>query len=290
MIIDIHNHPYWYGYDVERYVADMDANGIDKTVLLTWVSPVSEYDPRYNAVLPDVGMPEGPINFESVIKMCKAAPDRFLPAYCPDPRAPEAIDKLLFAKKTYGIKICGELKLRMVLDDPDAVRMYKVCGKENLPVLVHLDDEWPVYEKYPRPNYWYGGGIDALERALKKCPDTIFIGHAPGFWAYISGEDEEFIPPYQDTPVKPGGKLIALLEKYPNLYCDISAGSGWKALDRDKNFTLEFLNKYQDRVCFGRDCFETWHRECLDGLGLDKEILDKIYYKNAAKLIGLDIE
>ena len=36
--------------------------------------------------------------------------------------------------------------------------------------------------------YWYGGGIDCLERLLQKCPETNFLGHAPGFWCHISDD------------------------------------------------------------------------------------------------------
>lgn len=287
MIIDVHNHPFWYGYNTKKFLEDMDKNGIDKTVLLTWISPDDEYDPKYNSVLPNVGEFEGPVSLNSVLKMVEQAPDRFIPAYCPDPRKADSIDKLLYAVDTYGVKLCGELKLRMCYDNPDAVRMFRFCGEKGLPVLVHLDDEWPVYEKYPRPNYWYGGGIEALERLIKKCPKTKIIGHAPGFWAYISGESDEFIPPYQEGKVKPNGKLVSLMRKYPNLYCDMSAGSGWRALSRDVDFTVDFLTEFQDRVCFGRDCFEVWHLDLMKSLPLDESIKNKIYHKNAKELLNL---
>ena len=31
MMIDAHNHPYWFGMTADKMVADMDAEGIDKT-------------------------------------------------------------------------------------------------------------------------------------------------------------------------------------------------------------------------------------------------------------------
>ncbi len=290
MIIDVHNHPYWYGYSTEEYIKNMDECKIDVTCLLTWESPEDEYDPKYNAVLPDVGKVGGPINLESCLKLRNHAKDRFVLGYAPDPRKEDCIDKLLFAKKTYGVKLYGELKLRMAYDNLDAIRAFRVCGKENLPVLVHLDDEWHAYDRYPRPNYWYGGGIYALERVLKRCPDTAIVGHAPAFWAYISGEEEEFIPPYRTTPVVKGGKLIQLLDDYPNLYCDISAGSGRIALTRDPEFTQEFLTKYQDRVLFGRDYYDDLHRPFIEDLRIDDTVKEKIFYKNAIKLLDLKVK
>ena len=48
MIIDAHNHPDYHGYNVENIIQDMDEQGIDKTWLLTWDVPQSEYNVRSN--------------------------------------------------------------------------------------------------------------------------------------------------------------------------------------------------------------------------------------------------
>jgi predicted TIM-barrel fold metal-dependent hydrolase len=179
--------------------------------------------------------------------------------------------------------MCGELKLRMMYDNPDAIRMYRHCGEEGLPVLVHLDYELPG-GTFPWPNYWYGGGIDALERAVALCPETNFIGHAPGFWAHISDDSKFMTESYPKGPVIPGGKIERMLDKYNNLFCDISAGSGHNALSRDLAFTKSFLLTYQDRVLFGRDYYDSVHRELLDSLGLPAQVLAKIYCGNAIRL------
>lgn len=83
-------------------------------------------------------------------------------------------------------------------DNPDALRMFRFCGEKGIPVLVHIDYEFDTGVKYPRPNWWYGGGIEALERAVKACPETDFIGHAPGFWSHISGDDLHDKEPYPE--------------------------------------------------------------------------------------------
>jgi predicted TIM-barrel fold metal-dependent hydrolase len=76
-----------------------------------------------------------------------------------------------------------------------------------------------------------------------------------------------------------------MLRKYPNLYCDISAGSGCNALSRDPEFAIKFLTEFQDRVLYARDYFDNIHQEFLNGLGLPKEVLEKIYSGNALKLV-----
>ena len=100
---------------------------------------------------------------------------------------------------------------------------------------------------------WFGGTIDNLERAMQACPDTIFIGHAPGFWREISADAADCPDVYPDGPVAMTGRLYGLFEKYPNLYADLSAGSGLTALKRDPEHALPFVRKFSDRLLFGRD-------------------------------------
>ena len=285
MIIDAHNHADWYGYNLTRTLANMDQNGIDRAWVLTWDCPASEFDPSYLKNVNVGAWENGPIQFERCLSYALARPDRFTLGYAPDPRRPDAIDRLKSAVALYGVKVCGEIKLRMTYDDPDALRLYRYCGEAGLPVTVHIDYEFPTGRDYPRPNYWYGGGIDALERALKKCPDTIFLGHAPGFWAHISGDDQFDRVPYPKGPVLPGGRVIELLNRCPNLYGDLSAGSGLNALTRDPAFGRAFVIEYQDRLLYARDYFDGAHRAWIDGQAFPQEVLNKIYCRNALRLI-----
>lgn len=260
---------------------------IDKTWLLSWECPADEYDPNQNYCIPEAG-PRGPIPFARCLSYAERAPGKFVLGYAPDPRRPEAIDQLRAAIEIYGVRVCGELKLRMMYDNPDALRMFRFCGEKGVPVTVHIDYEFNSGVRYPRPSWWYGGGIEALERAIKACPDTIFIGHAPGFWAHISGDDQYNKVAYPGGKVIPGGKLITMLRKYPNLYCDLSASSGYNALKRDPEFAREFLIEFQDRLLYARDYFDNVHQEFLNNLGLPEVVLAKIYSGNALKLVPLE--
>jgi len=283
MIIDIHNHADYHGYNAEQIVQNMDEHGIDVTCLLSWEAPTTDYDPGTKAFLSPFS--DMPVPFERCVAYKGKAPKRFLLGYMPDPRLPDSIARFKAAIKLYDIRMGGELKLRMMYDNPDGIRMYRFCGENDLPVLLHLDYELDT-GTYPWPNYWFGGGIDAFERALALCPETNFIGHAPGFWAHISGDGLYKTEAYPKAPVLPGGKVEALLEKYPNLYCDISAGSGHNALSRDYAFSQKFLETWQDRVLYGRDYYDGIHRELLEKtLSLPKEILEKIYCGNARRIL-----
>ena len=286
-IIDAHNHADWLGINFDRFLANMDAAGIAKTWLLSWVAPRDEYTPSYDRRLPGplLGLPDDPIPLRCGLAYKERAPERFTLGFAPDPRRPQAIDMLDFAVGAYGIRICGEVKLRMMVDNPDAIRLFRFCGEKRLPVTLHIDYELAAETSWPRPNYWYGGGIDALERTLQLCPDTVFIGHAPGFWAHISGDDQFDKVYYPKGRVEAGGKLPAMLRRHPNLHADLSAGSGLNALQRDPGFAGAFLDEFQDRLLFGRDSFDNQLRDYLETLGLAAAVLGKIYRGNAARLV-----
>ena len=100
------------------------------------------------------------------------------------------------------------------------------------------------------------------------------------------------------------------MDQFPNMYTEI--GAVIAELGRQPRAAKAFLTKYQDRVLFGKDSwvpeeYETYFRvlETEDeyfpyhkryhafwrmyGIGLPDDILKKIYYKNAMKLLpGLD--
>jgi len=285
-VIDAHNHADWHGHGFEAFLRNMDECGIEKTWLLTWECPEDEYDPSYNhAIGPEAG-PYGPMSLAKGLRYRDRAPERFILGYCPDPRRPDGIDRLEAAIATHGVRVCGELKLRMMYDNPDALRLFRLCGARGLPATVHIDYEFDTGGKYPRPNWWYGGGIEAFERAVAACPETAFLGHAPGFWAHISNDGQADKVAYPKGPVVPGGKLVEMMRTYPNLHCDISAGSGHNALSRDRAFTREFILEFQDRVVYGRDYFDNVHQELLNSLGLPADVLGKVYATNAERLAG----
>ncbi|NOZ22072.1 MAG: amidohydrolase family protein, partial [Planctomycetes bacterium] len=87
--------------------------------------------------------------------------------------------------------------------------------------------------------------------------------------------------------------------KYPNLYGDLSAGSGSNALARDPEHGYEFVDEFQDRllmgidICWPRGCKGPFRileflREALDEKKISQEAFDKIMGGNAVRLLGLD--
>jgi len=102
------------------------------------------------------------------------------------------------------------------------------------------------------------------------------------------------------------------MDAYPNLHGELSAGSGAGAIGRDKTFGRDFLVRRADRILFGIDAgpslatYQLYYRflETDDeyfsyspkeppgqgrwriyGLFLPDEALEKIYYRNAERVI-----
>ena len=282
MLIDAHNHPNWWGHDGQKILANMDEQGIDKMWLLTWECRAVDSSPRLNDHMPVTGEI---ISLSDVLSVAREAPDRFVLGYAPDPKRPDAIDRLKAAVEIHGIRIAGELKVRQLADDPDAIGFYRTCGEAGLPVTIHL--EYPIERNDPAAwtTMWYGGSIDSLERAIIACPDTVFIGHAKGFWAHISGDDLADKVPSPKGPVLPGGRVPEMLSRYPNLYADLS-GNGVPTLERDLVFSRQFLIDHQDKLLFARDQFHTRLMDLLMSLDLPKPAFDKLTHGNALKLLG----
>jgi predicted TIM-barrel fold metal-dependent hydrolase len=290
MRIDAHNHPNWYGYSFDRFIRNMDENGIDKTCIISWETPMSEHIIGQTWIVSDYLTPGAspvPAPFSQCIDFKMRAPERFILGYGPDPRDPRAIDQLHSAILNFDTKICGEIKYRMMYDNPDAIDLFRYAGEQGLPVILHFDYPEATRQKYiyPRRNWWYGGDIDTLERVLKLCPDTNFLGHAPGFWCHISNGDEGRTVSKPKGPVIRGGKIEQFLDKYPNLYCDCSAKSAVNALSRDTEYSKELMLAHPDRFVFARDNFESELITLVDGFGLPEDVREMFYSKNLLRLI-----
>lgn len=287
--IDAHYHPDFLRLNFEKTVQNMDMYGIDKAVLLSWENNWDENVASNKGVCPSLFDEDVPVAFSRCLDYCEKAPDRFILGYCPDPRKPDALYKLKCAVDTYGAKICGEVKFRMMYDNPDAIDLFRLCGELGLPVVLHIDVASAHHspEGSIRRHYWYGGDIFTLERVLELCPETNFLGHAPGFWGCISGDEEWRKTSYPKGPVLPGGHIERLLEKFPNLYCDCSAGSGCIALERDKEYSKKLFMTFPDRFVFARDHFSNMLAELVDSMGLPEDFLEGFYHKNIERLMGI---
>ena len=292
MIIDTHQHVFWHGRDDKGLIADLDDHRIDKAWLLSWEIAPEENVDAYHPVLNPVHIrPDGThagIPLSDLVLARDRYPDRFILGYCPHPLRGDAPALLEAAHRIHGVRVCGEWKFRVLFDDPRCINLFRKAGELNLPVVLHLDVPYLAQAETNKQRYWpnwYGGTVANLERALEACPDTIFIGHAPGFWREISGNADADPSNYPQGPVTEGGRLYELFDNFPNLYADLSAGSGRKALSRDPEHAVKFLTRYADRLLFARDYYGQELHEFLQTLDLPQNVHDKIYFENALRLV-----
>jgi predicted TIM-barrel fold metal-dependent hydrolase len=291
-IIDSHQHVFWHGRDDAGLIADMDEHGVELAWLLTWEISPGEDLPSVHGLL-------NPLNFRTdgthagipLVDLLRARdryPDRFVLGYCPHPMMCDAAAAFQAAVDMYGVRVCGEWKFRIPLDDPRSLELFRTAAKNNCPVVLHLDDPYLFSADTNRREYyadWYGGGIDVLERVLIRCPDTHFIGHAPGFWRHISGGADHEPGLYPDSPVQPGGRLFDLFERYPNLSADLSAQSAILALQRDPTLSKSLIAQYPDRFLFGRDYYGGQLQALLMDLQLPDAVMGQILRTNAEALL-----
>ena len=289
MLIDIHGHigrvlPDRREFvDVTNLIAKMDAWGIDKCCIL----PLSEH-------------PEGAYlecNTEDILAACARYPDRLIPFCLIDPRYGNRPDMdfthLLDEYTARGCKGIGEMLPKMDFDDPRCLNLFKQAGKYHLPILFDMQDSEDSYGL--RDDY----GLPKLEHTLQACPETVFIGHGPTFWAEISADvPTEYRCGYPPGPIREGGAVPRLMRQYPNLWADTSAMSGYNALTRDPAFGLEFMDEFQDKLIFGTDsCIRSdinriyppvaLMRDLREHQKLSEDALEKISWKNCVRLLGL---
>ncbi len=288
-LIDIHTH-IGRGPVKDEPVCDenellkrMEQLGIEKMVIL----------PR--GVSPECSL----FHFETedVLEVCKRYPDKFIPFCKVDPRninnSPDSdFSWILEEYKEKGCKGVGELTANLYIDDPLYINLFYHCGKVKLPVLFHL----ATGVKYGIYGAADDMGLPRLERVLRELPDTIFIGHAMAFWAEISAEvDENTRGGYPGGKIKSPGRVVELLSKYPNLYGDLSARSGFNAISRDPEFGAKFLEDFQDKLLFGTDICHVnqdvpivpYLKNLLEKGEISLTAYEKITYKNAKKLLGV---
>lgn len=210
-----------------------------------------------------------------------------------DPVSCETITDRMKEYKKQGAVGVGELMINEWIDSPILGAIFAAAEQYELPVTAHMS---------PEPGMGYGicdqWGLPLLEGMLDKHPDLNYVGHSQTFWMELSGDcpkDSRGRNGFGKGNVIPGGRILSLMNQYPNLYADLSAYSGSCAILRDEDFGLEFLENYQDRLLYGTDTLNQ-HQVFPVGNFLDQVVTDgrlsrrtyeKICFLNAQKLYKL---
>jgi predicted TIM-barrel fold metal-dependent hydrolase len=249
----------------------MDVGGIEQAWVLPLISPEAWFYP---------------ITTEFVLEQTKQFRERLIPFCIIDPRTDvfggrKHFVDLLGRYKDAGARGFGEHKWGGAVDDSRNIELMRACAEVELPVLFHLDN----HRNTDTP------GLPGLEKLLKAVPNVTLIGHGPGWWASISGTaSQKDLGGYPTGDVAPGGALDRLLGEYPNLFADLSAGSGHNAIRRDLEFGHAFLNRNADKILFGTDYLAEKQQvkqfDLLSEMKLPDDVQERIFRGNARKLMG----
>jgi len=287
MFIDVHSHAYRRPCPFpnrfclpDELLTIYEKLGIERGVLQPLVSP-EVYLPQSN---------------DDIIEMAQNSDGKFIPFCNIDPRAlsnsaDAPLGDLLRYYRDLGVKGFGEFMPNLPFLDPLVLNVFKHVQDVGFPLCFDLRTSIGLgYGLYD------DAGLPQLEYCLSRFSKLIFLGHGPPFWAEIGRlETPHDRAGYPEYPVRDEGVVPKLMRRYPNLYGDLSAGSGFNALNRDREYAVKFMNEFQDRLLFGTDICTPDGQAPLAAFLLDmrrdkkisEEVFQKIARINAIKLLGL---
>ena len=196
---------------------------------------------------------------------------------------------------------------RIAVDDPRLAPLWDKAGELGIPVLIHSADPAEFWQPHDRFNERW---LELKLRPRRIRPPDRF----PPF-EQIIGEQHNLFRAHPNTNFIAAhlgwfghdlGRLGQLLDEIPNMH--VGLGAVVYELGRQPRFARQWLIEYQDRVLMGKDSynqeeFHTYFRvfETADdyfdyyrryhafwqmyGLDLPDEVLRKIYYENALRIV-----
>ena len=250
MFVDIHIHTsLWKG--CPRFVGDGMTYATPEEIIAAY----DEVGIEKGCVLPSVN-PECVSGMQGnceILALAEKYKGRFIPFCNIDPRNGtnnwrSPLDKMMLYYKERGCKGIGEVCCNLAVLEPRMQNLFRCAEIAGMPVTFHMAPYRGGYGMIDDP------GMPQLEETLRRFPKLKIFAHSQAFWAEMTplkSVNDRF--GYPAGPVKEEGRVQELMRKYPNLYGDLSAGSGCNALARDREYAAKFLEEFQDRLFFGTD-------------------------------------
>ncbi|MEX0842990.1 MAG: amidohydrolase family protein [Gemmatimonadota bacterium] len=209
--------------------------------------------------------------------------------------------------KSFGLTTTKPDGTRLRIDDPALDPVWEALARLDVPVLVHTAEPPEFFEPMDMSNErWlelalfpdrrnHGPGRVTFEELMverdnlfRRHPETTFIAAHFGWHA---------------NDLERAGRM---LDEFPNVHFEV--GAILYELGRQPRAAREFFIEYQDRILFGKDSFQPseypyfwrvfetadeyfdYYRDYhafwkLYGMDLPDEVLRKLYYENALRLI-----
>lgn len=224
--------------------------------------------------------------------------------------------------KTLGLFLREKGTNQLVtIDDRRFDPMWEAAGALQMPVAIHISDPEAFFlpidrfnerweELHAHPDWSFHGRDFPANRELQEARRRVMRRHQKTRFVCLHVADSEDLPYVSEC-----------LDSHPNMHVDIAARIG--ELGRQPRQARKFFDKYQDRILFGTDAsagtstpqqtfadalYEIYYRfletedEYFDyapaaippqgrwriyGVGLPEPVLRKVYWENAARLLGL---
>ncbi len=239
-VIDIHQHVNFSGRGNEAFVAHQRNLGVTKTVLLPAGSALqrtSTHEGKSNGLAARI------FGTAAAARLAAEHPGAFV-YFCNEVPDAEGAVKELERWLEAGAVGIGELKFNLACDSAPMIAVYEVAQAYQVPVLLHIE------------HGRYNTGFERFHHVLERFPEVNFFGHAQTWWGNIDADHDQAVM-YPEGAVTPGGLTDRYLADYPNMFGDLSAGSGKNALERDEEHAAAFLLRHQEKLCLGTDCSDS---------------------------------
>jgi uncharacterized protein len=209
--------------------------------------------------------------------------------------------------KNFGMDLKDSKGQRIHVDDPRFDAVFELCAKLGIPVLIHTAEPREFFQPHDRFNErWF---------ELKEIPSRARPPERYPSWETLMAEQRSLFEQHPKTIFINAhlgwlggnlGELGRLMDRMPNMYADIAAVLA--ELGRQPRFARQWFIRYQDRVLMGKDTYATSEYPCyfrvletadeyfdyyrrrhafwkMYGLELPDDVLKKLYYKNALRLV-----
>lgn len=210
--------------------------------------------------------------------------------------------------KGFGISNRKRDGSRLQIDDPELDVVWQTAARLKIPIFIHVADPSEFWAPLDMQNERW------LELALFSDRRYQDRNRAPDFETLMAERDRlfarhpntTFIIAHLGWHANDLARLGKLFDRFPNLHSEV--GAVLYDLGRQPRAAKAFFTKYQDRILFGKDAFQPdeypyyWRvfeteDEYFDyyrgyhafwkmyGMGLSDVVLQKLYFRNALRII-----
>ena len=319
-VIDAHNHlaePFGGGWDqrpTSELLDRLDAAGVIHYVDLDggWGEDLlNRHLDQFKAAAPDRFSIFGGVDWSQWQSLGKAFPEW-------------AAQRLIIQKergaqglkiwKPFGLTVLDELGALVDVDDTRLDPIWQTAGELGLPVMIHIADPVAFFDPIDETNERWEELGSHPDWAFTSPPYPAFMHIMDGYSRLVERHARTtFIGAHVGCYAENLGWVGTMLERCPNYYVDISARTG--ELGRQPNTARRFFEQFADRILFGLDMgpnltgyqinfrfLETddeyfnysigeipnqgrWY---INGINLPEDILEKVYWRNSARLFGIN--